>query len=326
MKIITWPLLLACLALLWCGCQHKNRQTVEQAPLIRLDLSDGLGHQLHLPATPQRIVSLSPRLTHWLFSLQAQGRLVATVPDELAIDDPFPPELERIAVYPDFEAGLQRLVALKPDLVLIGPEYFSEPKVLQQTLDSLGINSYYSNANNMTELYQELPIIGQLVDRQPEAQQFVAQFQEFMEAINKDLKAEKTSKMALLYQLEPFRLTGAQHWTQEMISATRGQNVIDSKEELVSLSPQELAKLKPEIILVISDDPEQMRHFGNAFPDLVKTPAFKQRQVLPLSTANFKRLGPNIVDALGQLANALHPNYTPEHHYKRIFIAEKEGK
>lgn len=326
MKINKWPLLLVCFTLVWMSCQHKNRQMVAQAPLIRLDLTDDLGHPLNLPATPQRIVSLSPRLTHWLMTFQAQGRLVATVPDELSLENPFPSTLEQIAVYPDFEAGLQRLVALKPDLVLIGQEYFSEPKVLQSTLDSLGIASFYSAADNLTDLYQDLEVLGQLVDRKPEAQTFVSQYKSFVEAITSDLKQEKAPSMALIYQLEPFRLVGNQHWIQEMITATRGRNVINSKEQLVNMTPKELARLKPEILLVISDDPEQMRHFGNAFPDLVATPAFKQRQVLPLSSANFKRLGPNIVDAIGQLANALHPNYNPEHHYKRIFLAQKEEK
>lgn len=77
---------------------------------------DDRGHRVELPAPPQRIVSLLPSLTETVCALQACARLVGT--------DRFSNWPASVVALPKLggleDTQIERIVALKPDLVLSG--------------------------------------------------------------------------------------------------------------------------------------------------------------------------------------------------------------
>ena len=80
-----------------------------------VQVTDDRGRTLALPAPPQRIVSLLPSLTETVCELQACGRLVGT--------DRFSNWPEAVRLLPKLggleDSQIERIVALKPDLVLV---------------------------------------------------------------------------------------------------------------------------------------------------------------------------------------------------------------
>jgi len=65
-------------------------------------------------AAPKRVVTLSPHLTEWMYSLDAEDTLVGVS----AYSD-FPPEAASLPVIADYNgANLASIMALKPDLIL----------------------------------------------------------------------------------------------------------------------------------------------------------------------------------------------------------------
>ena len=86
------------------------------APLATaLVLTDDLGHRLTLAAPAQRVVSLVPSLTEAVCALGACGRLVGT--DRYSN---WPAEVQRLPKVGGLEdTQIERIVSLKPDLVLV---------------------------------------------------------------------------------------------------------------------------------------------------------------------------------------------------------------
>jgi iron complex transport system substrate-binding protein len=82
------------------------------APLV---VVDDRGHRVELPAPPQRIVSLMPSLTEIVCALDACGRLVGT--DRYSNFPAAVLALPKLGGLEDTQ--VERLVALKPDLVLL---------------------------------------------------------------------------------------------------------------------------------------------------------------------------------------------------------------
>jgi iron complex transport system substrate-binding protein len=82
--------------------------------MARITVEDDRGRRIELPAPPQRIVSLLPSLTESVCALQACGRLVGT--------DRFSNWPASVLALPKLggleDTQIERIVALKPDLVL----------------------------------------------------------------------------------------------------------------------------------------------------------------------------------------------------------------
>jgi iron complex transport system substrate-binding protein len=110
---------------------------------------DDRGHRVELPAPPQRIVSLLPSLTEIVCALDACGRLVGT--DRYSNFPAAVLALPKLGGLEDTQ--VERLVALKPDLVLLASSSRAvdrleglglrvltlEPKTLQDTERVLGV-------------------------------------------------------------------------------------------------------------------------------------------------------------------------------------------
>src|SRR5207249_59890 len=91
-------------------------------------LTDDLGRTVRIPARPERVISLAPNLTEIIFALGADDRLVA---DTSYCD--YPPEAAgKPHVGGTQQPDLERIVALKPDLVLV-----STASQLQEAVDRL---------------------------------------------------------------------------------------------------------------------------------------------------------------------------------------------
>jgi iron complex transport system substrate-binding protein len=119
---------------------------------------DGLNRSVTLVRPPQRIVSLAPKNTEELFALGA-GRQVVGVTSYCN----YPPEAqqrEQIGGFSSKSISLEKVVALRPDLVVSAGE-FHGPVIAE--LDRLNVPVMALAAETVEELYQELQVLGTLV-------------------------------------------------------------------------------------------------------------------------------------------------------------------
>lgn len=115
-------------------------------------VTDDRGHRIQLAQAPQRIVSLLPSLTETVCELQACARLVGT--------DRFSNWPERVKTLPKLggleDAQLERIVTLKPDLVLAAVS----ARVIER-LEGLGIPVLALEAKNLGDVHRVLEVVAQ---------------------------------------------------------------------------------------------------------------------------------------------------------------------
>ena len=113
---------------------------------------DDRGRSVELPQAPQRIVSLLPSLTETVCELQACARLIGT--------DRFSNWPERVKSLPKLggleDAQLERIVTLKPDLVLAAVS----ARVIER-LEGLGIPVLALEAKSLSDVQRVLEVVAQ---------------------------------------------------------------------------------------------------------------------------------------------------------------------
>ncbi|RZI68855.1 MAG: ABC transporter substrate-binding protein [Variovorax sp.] len=121
-----------------------------------LQIVDDRGHVVDLPRAPQRIVSLVPSLTETVCALGACERLVGI--DRHADWPAAVKTLPRVGGMDD--ANLERIVALRPDVVLLRPR----SRVLNQ-LESLGIKVVALDARSHADMRRVMEAVARLTGR-----------------------------------------------------------------------------------------------------------------------------------------------------------------
>ena len=119
-----------------------------------LDVVDDRGVSVHLPATPQRIVSLLPSLTESVCALGACERLVGT--------DRYSNWPASVQALPKVGGGLdpnvEAVVALKPDVVVL-----AKASRVTERLERLGLKVLVFEPKNQADMRRVLGKLGQLL-------------------------------------------------------------------------------------------------------------------------------------------------------------------
>lgn len=125
-------------------------------PVRALQLTDDLGISIHFPQSPQRIVSMLPSLTESVCALEQCQRLVG---------------VDRYSNYPDsvkklpvlgggIDPNLEGIVALKPDVVLVG----TSSRAAVNRLEGLGIQVVVLEPKNYGDVKRVLKVLGALLE------------------------------------------------------------------------------------------------------------------------------------------------------------------
>ena len=119
-----------------------------------LDVVDDRGVSVHLPVTPQRIVSLLPSLTESVCALGACERLVGT--------DRYSNWPASVQALPKVGGGLdpnvEAVVALKPDVVVL-----AKASRVTERLERLGLKVLVFEPKNQADMRRVLDKLGQLL-------------------------------------------------------------------------------------------------------------------------------------------------------------------
>ncbi len=119
-----------------------------------IEVPDYRGKTLSLPAPPQRIVSLLPSLTEGVCALGACARLVGT--------DRYSNSPAEVLALPKLggleDAQVERIVALKPDVVLAAPS-----ARVTDRLEQLGVKVLVIDSNTHAEVQRGLLSLAQLL-------------------------------------------------------------------------------------------------------------------------------------------------------------------
>ena len=257
------------------------------------------------PAEYSRIVTLAPNLTEIVHFLGAFERVVG-----VTNYDTYPPEVEdceRIGGFID--PDIERIVALKPDLVLA---YRGNPLPVIHKLKELGTPVFVlDNPDTLDELYTQMVKLAGLLMLDEEREEELRRFKGELDAafeLGARLPHHPRVMMLACSMQPPFYAAGHGTFVDDLIRLAGGNNAYGGAGFSV-VTPEEFIVADPEF-LIIPEMPEEgfrekMLEALRAQPFLAGTTALEKNQVLFIDQDIISRPGPRITEALAILQEAL---------------------
>ena len=245
---------------------------------------------------PQRIVSLVPGLTESVCALGACARLVGT--------DRYSNWPAEVAALPKLggldDAQLERIAALKPDLVLAAPSARAVPR-----LEALGLRVLVLHTRSHQDVRHNLLVLGRLLGDEAAAlaawQRIELQMDQAAALVPAALRGR-----SVYFEVEssPYA-AGPESFIGQTLQRLGLLNIVPaSLGPFPKLSPEFVVRAQPDIVIGelrnLQDMPRR--------PGWAALRALQQRQVCAFASAEYEvlvRPGPRMGQAAGQLAECL---------------------
>ncbi len=293
-------LLLVPLALL-LGCHTEPEQ---KAPV---QVRDGLGRTLTLPAHPRRVLALAPSMSEILFAVADTATIVARVPQ-----DNYPAAVYRKPVVNNYPLDLEKLVLLKPDVVFTVEGITSVDDA--QRLQQLGIPVYYQRYRRVDDVFRGIDEVGRLLGRE-------AQARHLTDSLRRSLKSLATppaqppatppTVLAITW-LDPIYSYGQNTLFTDEIRLAGGQNAVTETfpQPYPALTREYVLKLNPDVLLGGSFEKMDSTFF-RSYPELKRLKAYQTRRVFPITGNLMERPGPRVVESVRELQGLLRGKPAP---------------
>ena len=262
-----------------------------------------------MPAPAKRIISLVPALTEILFAIGAGPQVIAVS----SFDDDPPEVLKLPRVGALLDPDTERILALRPDLVLI----YGSQSELQQQLETAGIRVFVYRHGGLADVGPAFRALGERTGRPADAARTWGEIDRRLGVVRDRVRGRPRPKTLLVMGREPRSLrnldaSGGVGFLHDLVELAGGDNLFaDTKRQAVRASSEMLLTRAPEVIVDLfysrtmgQDDLEQERA---AWRQLGSIPAVRSGRIHLLVGDYLVVPGPRIADAAEALARAIHP-------------------
>ena len=292
----------ALLALGACGDDDTENGGPSPSPTavdFEVTITDGHGDELTFDAPPERVVALAPSFVEIFCAVDACDVLVAV--DE---NSNFPPEVESITKLSGFDPSVEGIVASEPDLVVIS----FDPGGLEDALEGLGITVLFlESPRSLTEVYDQIAVLGDVVDKSGQAADVVADMQSRVEAVTSLLPGGGGPSVyheldSTLFSAGPGSFIGDLY---DVLGAANIANATGSA--FPQLSNEAIIEANPEVIILGDEGLGETVESVAARPGWDTISAVQTGRIHGVEPDLISRPGPRIVEALEELAKLLYP-------------------
>lgn len=277
---------LSCIAiLLLCIC------SIAQAhPTIRV-VDDGQ-RAVILEKPARRIISLAPHVTELVFAAGA-GNLLVGVSEY----SDFPEEAKKItSVGNIFALDLERLLALKPDLVIIWGT--GNAKLLAKKLRDNKITVFESEPHNYEDIATSIEKIARLSGTENIGANTAQQFRMRLKNLAHKYRLQDNEKpVGVFHQMvkNPLMTINHEHFISKMIELCGGKNVFAELKDISStITTEALLLANPDFIFNSGKNNQTLVKDWANFPNLS---AVKKQNLYSIPGDWLHRAGPRVLDA-----------------------------
>lgn len=288
--------LLALLCLLTNCKQHSAPPNLTS----RVTFTDDLGKKISVPAAPQRIISLAPSITEILFALDLGERIIGVT---TYCDFPAATKTKE-KVGDTLKPNLERIIALKPDLVLLSTA--SQLEKITQQLEQLGIPVFVTNPKTVDAVIASVRKIGEVTGAKQKADVVAAEMQQKIHAIQAQAHGTRPRVLYVL-QLSPLITAGKKTFINDLITLAGAQSI--SGEEMVDypqFSRETALARAPEVIIIPASHGTEIISITDVKNAFATTPAVKNNRIVTIDPDLIDRPGPRIVEGLTALEAKIH--------------------
>lgn len=267
---------------------------VAQGPVV-----DDLGREVQLERPAQRVVAMVPTHTEKVCAVGACDRLVGV--------DAFSNHPSEVEALPDlgsaFEADVEAIVALEPDLVLT-----DEYSGLHEALAPLGIATYVGTPQTVDEVAEVLREVGALLGREAAAEAEVDAMRDAIDAVAARVEGADRPRVFVELDATPYTV-GPTAYLGTLLDLAGGANVVPADlGAFPQVDPEFVVDADPEVILLLDAPSGESAATLAARPGWGAIDAVADGGVVPLTQAQvdlLTRAGPRLPEALTLLADLL---------------------
>lgn len=285
------------IAIVFAGSGYGSGAKVQAAQAYPLTMKDDLGRSVTLNARPQRIISLTPSVTEMLFALGAGPRVVG-----VTNYCNYPAEAQAVARIGDVNLNYERILELKPDLI-IGVGSMQSEDI--NKLVSLGLKVFVIEAVKIVDVPRQMRVLGRVLGNPETGEQLAASFENRVADIKKKVSQQKMRPRVFIeIWNEPLMTAGPNTFMDELIVTAGGINIAgDSPNPWPQFSMETVIQRDPEVIILTCYNKEEVMN-RKAWAGIS---AIKTGRVHEINPDIYSRPGPRLVDALVEMYNLLHP-------------------
>ncbi|MDH3297684.1 MAG: helical backbone metal receptor [Gemmatimonadota bacterium] len=222
-----------------------------------------------------RLVSLCPSLTELLFDLGVGGSLVGRtkfcVHPRGEVD-----RVEKVGGTKD--PRVERIVALKPDLVLLNEE--ENRREDAEALVAAGVSCHVSLPRNTADTADMVRSIGAAVGRAPDAEKIAREIEARSARVRRAAADEPPLRFAYLIWREPLMTLNADTFVSSLLCQPGGRNVFaDEPDRYPVIDAARLAAAAPQVVMLSSEPFPFRGHHAADLAHLTGLPAERFRLV-----------------------------------------------
>lgn len=238
-----------------------------------------------------RVISLSPANTELAFA-------AGIVPVGVSSYSDYPPEAARIEQVATWQGmNLERIVALKPDVVLAWRGGNAERQVNQLT--ALGIHVVWVESNSIEQIADALRQLAAWSPAPDKARQAAKTLLDDYQTLKSHYAQRPKKRVFLQFGMTPLFTSNKNSIQNEVLETCGGENIFaDSRVPWPQVSREQVLARQPQVIITTGD--------AGVIP---KISQFWQNQLtIPVISLNgdwFERASPRIILAAKQLCDAL---------------------
>lgn len=281
--------------LLFTACKSTNLQKNEEVKMR--DIADDLGRKIKIPEKIERAVSLAPNLTENIFAVGAGDKLVG-----VTTFCNYPEDAKKIAKVGDtMNPNMETIIALKPQVVFVSTA--SQIENFTKTLEEQNITVFVTNPTNLNDVLANLRQLGDIFGTTERTAILLNEMQERILAVDEQVKDKTKVKTFVQISKEPLFTVGKESFLTEIIERGGGISVTkDVATAYPKLSKETALALNPDAI-ILSESPDNLEP-NDVFKN---SNAVKNKKIFKINADLLSRPAPRLVEALEQIANALHP-------------------
>jgi ABC-type Fe3+-hydroxamate transport system substrate-binding protein len=261
---------------------------------------DEFGREVKVPDRAHRLVCLAPSITDTVYAL-GRGDDIVGITDYTK----YPPEAQKKpSVGGVINPSLEKLVALKPDLVLAVGDLNNTD--LTRSIERLGFPVFIVAPTSLHDIYRAIEDIGDAIDAKEAASALVLRLQARETAVRQRISGKSRPNVFFLLWPDPIMTAGHGAFITELIEVAGGKSVTaDMPNQWPRLSFEVIVAQQPEYLLLVRGSGvtlEGLRRQGN----WTRLQAVREGKVF-YADDRIEFPSPVAFDALEHLAAEFHP-------------------
>ncbi len=264
-----------------------------------LTVQDDAGIKVTLPGPAQRIVSLAPGATEMLFAAGAGSHVIATT--EYADEPAAARRLPRIG---DSNAvDLERLVVLRPDVVVVWPGGNSEAQVAR--IVSLHMPVYRQKESSLAQLAASLRRLGALAGTQRAADAAARDFEVRLGRLQSRYAGLRSVSVLLQVWNHPVYTIGGAQLLTDVLRVCGARNVFADLPDLgPAVTIEAVIARDPQLIIAAGTEASAESWLAD-WRRFEQLSAVRTANLVTFEDPRLSRLGPSVLDATESLCRMI---------------------